>query len=260
MKFTLFNHRQIRFLREANLEVQPFLFNLGIQIHFPHLPKRQNPMQLQKYTSIFALCLYLLMAFTSCSKEADNIAVIPVEISAEDFLRTHVNQDILFQFSYTNATTGVANGWLIDKKGQVMTYDLSSESNPTNVTDKGYCTRTDLLSLYTQATSNGTLIEAEELKGNYMQIREAAYGSLSPNQKGSEKEGVSTFYAVAYDTSGMTSVGCGAECENEPTESDLYPYSRIILNQSGTDNRYNESMAANDLVQWLSSIHEVVWQ
>lgn len=217
-------------------------------------------MQLQKYTSIFALCLCLITAFTSCSKEADNIAIIPVEISAEDFLASHVAQDILFQFSYTNTATGVANGWLIDKKGQVMTYDLSSESNPMNVTDKGYCTKTDLLNLYTQATSNGTLIEAEELKAKYLQIKKAANGSLSPNQKGSEKEGVSTLYAVAYDTSGMTSVGCGAECDNEPTESNLYPYSRIILNQSGTNNRYNESMAANGLVQWLNGIHEEVWQ
>lgn len=202
--------------------------------------------------------LFILLAFTSCTKEESIIEVVPTQLTAAEFLALHVSQDILFQYSYDNPTIGVSNGWLIDKKGEVKTYELSSINNSSDITDKGSCTRTDLLNLYAYSKPNGTSIEAEELVAKYKQISDASYGILSTNQSGSEKEGTSTFYAIQYDSNGETytsNTGCGNNCGNGTTKS---PFARIILQQSGTNNRYNQSTAATGLVQWLSNIHETV--
>ena len=218
-------------------------------------------MQSNKYTFLFTFCFCLFVLFTSCTKEADSIEVTAIEISPEDFLETYVHQDILFQFSYTNPTTGIANGWLIDKKGEVRTYDLSTQSNPSSIADRGNCNKTDLLSLYAHSTPNGVVIEAEELVAKYRQIRDAANGILSSNQKGSEKEGTSSFYAIAKNSNNLTTyAGCGGGCINDSNRDTVYPYARIVLDQSGTDNRQNQNTAATELTEWLSSIHETVWQ
>lgn len=206
----------------------------------------------------------MVLLFSSCTKEEvfTDVETVVVELSAEEFLADYVNQDILFQYSYSNVATGEASGWLIDKKGEVRIYDLGTGNTPATLSDKGVCSSSDLLGLLAETTSNGQAIEAEELVERFKQIRAASHGELTANQQESEKLGTETFYAIIHDNNGeaYSNVGCGDGCVDDSSYTmTTHPYARIILKQSGTDNRINESSQAIELTSWLENIHTDVW-
>ncbi len=223
-------------------------------------------MQIHKYTSFFTFCLAILLVFSSCTKEESftELETSPVQtISATDYLANNVFQDILFQYAYSNIATGETNGWVIDKDGQVRIYDLSSQNNPTLITDRTTCSKDDLLELFSQSTPNGEVIEAEELVKKFEVIRAASGGDLTENQLESEKIGTSTFYAIirSSDRESPVVIECGLGCGNGDidTNPNTSTYTRFILQQSGTNNRYNQSSQAVELSNWLENIHETVW-
>ena len=74
------------------------------------------------------MMILLLVGLTGCEKEGDNGYEAPGD------------QPVLFEYRYVNHAWGYSeNGWLIDSKGNMKSYDLPKDFNLPD--SSGYITR-----------------------------------------------------------------------------------------------------------------------
>lgn len=164
----------------------------------------------------------MLVALTACEKNLDDDYEAPAD------------QPVFFEYRYMNHAWGYAeNGWLMDAKGEVRTYNLPEKYIVPD--SAGYISRENLVQNLLQCDSTSHYIVEEDLKYYTGLISGAAKGKIGKAENNAADAGSAVLSCYLYD-------------------ADMKMYLYVFLAASGDWQQFNESPEAEILVDWLKDL------
>lgn len=190
--------------------------------------------------------LYLVLFtlnFVSCDQvELDDIQL---ERKIED-----LNQDVVFQYTALDLATEQVSGWLLNGKGEVMTYAMSLNDY---FADKPNLADTELQLLQQSAQSTGKKVDLQIMVKHFMnipQLKTAQLGEMVINEDQEIIHSVVAYRKIRTQDLIESDAGVGHGCGGDSIRETI-SYDRIILQEYGLYNRENESEAAQALLSWF---------
>lgn len=170
--------------------------------------------------------ILLLLGLTGCDKDG-----------IEDY-EAPEDQPVLFEYRYVNLAWGYfENGWLIDSKGNINSYNLPVEFNIPD--SNGYISREDLLHNLNQTDSITFTFGTKDLDYYTGLISGAAKGKVGEAESIAADAGSSVLSCYLYDA-----------------DKDMYQY--IFLASSGDWQQFNQSGEAKILINWMKGL-DIFW-
>ena len=217
---------------------------------------------MKKNYTLLAIAALALSLF-SCQKEQVSIGPSTSEVH----LTPQEKQDklspalILFQYSYVNLETGKEAGWIIDRSGNVRTYEYTRAADAIPVSENEKWQEADLANLYALTIETVATIEIEELLSRAHQGLALSKKFLNEVEINDDNTWVSSFYAFTQTqrtSSSNTSAhnGCYRTPNYAANNTTNTQINRLIISLSGHINRYETSTYATDLHQWLLALNE----
>ena len=204
----------------------------------------------------FLICSILLLSFISCEQDSLSLSVEGKEISLspEEILKNIVHQDIIFQFSAVDLETGVENGWVVDREGSIKTYYYENEY-PVAQSSNETWTEQDLETLHLQTNETLFQVDPSDLLKKFNLIQQIEPGGLTDVEVRTTASSNTGFYAFSkLQNNENAQPGCYAG-ENDSSQSPAL-FNRLVLQISGRSNRINQSVRANEIVNWLSNLNQ----
>ncbi|MDR6805919.1 hypothetical protein J2Y45_006481 [Dyadobacter sp. BE34] len=160
-------------------------------------------------------------------------------VSCSDDVVVANEQEIYFEIHYTNQAWGNQfKGFLIDKDGQVRTYDKPASWNDVEL--KSTISKPEMEANIAQTTIAATRIAAGDLDKYVSASRKIKGDSLSKPANGGADLGLTRFYAYTYD-------------------ADKKTYSALLLRQIGNVIIHNQDANAQVVADWLTKVMDEVY-
>lgn len=160
-------------------------------------------------------------------------------VSCSDDVVVANEQEVYFEIHYTNQAWGNQfKGFLIDKDGQVRTYDKPASWN--DVALKSTISKPEMEANIAQATVAATKIAVADLDKYIGASRKVTGDSFSKPVNGGADLGLTRFYAYTYD-------------------ADKKTYSAVLLRQIGNVIIHNQDANAEDVADWLTEVMDEVY-
>lgn len=172
---------------------------------------------------LISLCMIAVaIALPGCSDD---------EISVSD------EQEILFEVNYVNYAWGFQNnGFLIDKKGRVRTYDKPKDWKFANA---GPFTVAEMDERVAKTTISKYTVPANELSEYVNKLRRVSDKEYTDPVSVGADMGASSFYMYRYDTGSKT-------------------YQAVLLQSVGDNSVYNKDSDAKEIADWLVKVRQAL--
>ncbi|SDF42725.1 hypothetical protein SAMN04487996_110272 [Dyadobacter soli] len=160
-------------------------------------------------------------------------------VSCSDDVVVDNDQEVYFEIHYTNQAWGNQfKGFLIDKQGQVRTYDKPASWNDIELTQT--LSKEQMEANAAQTTVSSTKIGSADLV-QYMELAGKITGeNLSKPVNGGADLGLTRFYSYTYDAGKKT-------------------YSHTLLRQTGNVIIHNQDANAKEVADWLTKVMDEVY-
>lgn len=160
-------------------------------------------------------------------------------VSCSDDVAVTNEQEVFFEVHYTNQAWGNQfKGFLIDKLGQVRTYDMpagwkGSDLQPT-------LSKEDMDANISQTAVSSIKIATADLNKYIDASRKISGDSFSKPLNGGADLGLTRFYSYTYD-------------------ADKKTYSPVLLRQIGNVIIHNQDANAKEVADWLAKVMDEVY-
>ena len=162
-----------------------------------------------------------------------------LSVSCSDDVVVTNEQEVYFEIPYTNQAWGNQfKGFLIDKEGQVRTYDKPASWNGTEQSFS--LTKEQMEANVSQTTVSATKIDAAELSQNIESAQKITGDSFSKPVNGGADLGLTLFYSYTYN-------------------ADRKTYTAVLLRQTGNVIIHNQDAHAKEVADWLSKVMDEVY-
>jgi len=162
-----------------------------------------------------------------------------LSVSCSDDVVVANEQEIYFEIHYTNQAWGNQfKGFLIDKDGQVRTYDQPGSWN--DIVLKSTISKQEMDANISQTTLSSTKVAAADLDKYTIASRKITGDNFSKPANGGADLGLTRFYAYTYD-------------------ADKKTYSAVLLRQIGNVVIHNQDANAKDVADWLTKVMDEVY-
>ena len=202
------------------------------------------------------LTLTLAFLFFSCEKEsvvltpADTIPDVQLQL---DNLGA---PDILFQYAVTELETGEERGWLIDRAGNVRSYQRTANTGLTPSGENELWTAGELSALRDLAAETIATVEPVDLLLRVRQAMTLSEPSLSAAAIEENAVRQTAFYAFTR-AENEAGDGCyGHNSDDRPRGTDEKLVSRRVVHLSGYMNQAETSGNGAALYAWLAALNE----
>ncbi|MDH3651306.1 MAG: hypothetical protein OEQ53_16585 [Saprospiraceae bacterium] len=207
-----------------------------------------------KFPIYILLCFFLLtMSLESCEKEAVSVAAKEVVLSAEDLLALQVNQDVVFQFVTKDSGGGIHKGWILDEKGNVLTYEITDDVKWITTSNE-VLTEDHLAHLYDVSIGAGRKIDAETFLERYQDLQRINAHQINDISTGDQQAPSLALYGYRYTDAATTVEGCGGGTAS--SQQSAINFEKLAIDVQGPAISQNPSPAARSLAKWLSDLHE----
>ena len=152
----------------------------------------------------------------------------------QETIETSTNQEILFEVNHVNFAWGKQfRGLLIDKNGQIMTYDNPVKWNL--IDGKDGLTLNQIKENISNTVISKTKVSAADLQNYASKMNAMASQDFTKPVSGGADRGITSFYAYRYD-------------------ADKQIYTPVLLSQIGDLETYNTDKSAVEISSWLKEI------
>ena len=206
----------------------------------------------------FLLFVLIGALFTTACTEEESLFVPPADYTPSVFIQ----QPVVFQFVYTNPAQQIRHGWIVDRYGNAKRYDLSAlnTSELQNLPEGNICSENEINRLRNLTGDVLTTIDRQELADKSKLIKNAANGNLTETHTHLASGGTATLFAYLLDHTEVNTDNSSSGCDNSSDCSVDY-YKRVLLEQTGATEIYNNNPAAADLIGWLkATVNEEYWK
>jgi len=200
--------------------------------------------------------LVFVVVFLACQKNED--VVLYTELDAESYIELQIDQKILFHYAKLDATGQTTAGWVIDKNGEVRTYDFGEQGWPNKANE---CTTDDMAELEHSQGELLTTVSADEIVEHFKKIGAAFH--WSPDlPEGRIGQSATAFYAYRYNepqTNNSYNGSCSEGEHNSDYDFHSNIYDQVVLMHSGASGEvHNSGDAGQAILNWLEGIQEEV--
>lgn len=162
-----------------------------------------------------------------------------LSVSCSDDVVVSNEQEVYFEIHYTNQAWGTQfKGFLIDKQGQVRTYDKPAGWN--DIEGKSTLSKEKMEANIGQTTISSTKITPAELDQHIDTSRKIAGDSFSKPANGGADLGLTRFYSYTYN-------------------ADQKTYTAVLLRQTGNVIIHNQDPNAKEVADWLTKVMDEVY-
>lgn len=148
-------------------------------------------------------------------------------------------QEVYFEIHYTNQAWGNQfKGFLIDKQGQVRTYDMPKSWNDIGLNST--LSKEDMDANTSQTTVSPVKIATTDLNKYIDASRKISGDNFSKPLNGGADLGLTRFYSYTYDAGKKT-------------------YSPVLLRQTGNVIIHNQDPNAKEVADWLAKVMDEVY-
>lgn len=174
-------------------------------------------------TRLFTAILFLITtSLSSCSDQDINKSTVQTD------------QQVFFEVSYINQAWGKQfKGFIINKDGQIRTYDNPAKWNSTD--GKTGLTLSQIQENIAGTVLSKTNVSTADLQNYTAKISSIAGSEFTKPVSGGADRGITSFYAYRYD-------------------QDKKVYTPVLLSQTGDVETYNKDKSAVDISTWLTGI------
>ncbi|MGG7666948.1 hypothetical protein [Dyadobacter sp. BHUBP1] len=166
-------------------------------------------------------------------------ALAALAISCSEDVAVANEQEVYFEVQYTNQAWGnQLKGLLIDKQGQVRTYDNPASWNDAGL--KSVLSKEEMEANISQTKISSVKIEASDLDKYMNAARKITGDDLSKPVNGGADLGFIRFYSYTYDTEKKT-------------------YAAVFLRQTGNVIIHNQDPNAKEVADWLAKVTDEVY-
>ncbi|GGM90794.1 hypothetical protein GCM10010967_24840 [Dyadobacter beijingensis] len=160
-------------------------------------------------------------------------------MSCSDDVTLANEQEVYFEVHYSNQAWGKQfRGFLIDKEGQVRTYDMPAGWNDADV--KPTFTKDEMEGNLSKTKISSTKIASAELDKNISAAQKITGDNFSKPVNGGADMGLVRFYAYSYDANNRT-------------------YRSVLLRQTGDVIINNLDTNAKEVADWLTKVVDDVY-
>ncbi|WP_353719796.1 hypothetical protein [Dyadobacter sp. 676] len=165
--------------------------------------------------------------------------LMALSVSCSDDAVVADGQEIYFEVYYTNEAWGSQRkGFLIDKQGQVRTYDMPANWNDANI--KTTLSKEEMEANVSQTTVSSIKIDGAELEKYIKTSAGIAGKDFSKPVPGGADLGLTRFYSYTYNAGKKT-------------------YTAVLLRQTGNVTIHNQDTNAKAVADWLVKIMDEVY-
>jgi hypothetical protein len=162
-----------------------------------------------------------------------------LSVSCSDDVVVTNEQEVYFEIHYTNQAWGNQfKGFLIDKQGQVRTYDKPASWN--DIEPSPTLTKEQMEANLSQTTVSATKTDATELNKNIDSAKKITGDSFSKPLNGGADLGFTRFYSYTYN-------------------ADTKTYTAVLLRQTGNVIIHNQDAHAKEVADWLAKVMDEVY-
>jgi hypothetical protein len=162
-----------------------------------------------------------------------------LSVSCSDDVVVTNGQEVYFEIHYTNQAWGNQfKGFLIDKEGQVRTYDKPASWN--DIERSPALTGEQMEANMSQTTVTTIKIDATEFEKHIDSSRKITGDSFSKPVNGGADLGLTRFYSYAYNADAKT-------------------YTATLLRQTGDVIINNQDPRAKEVADWLAKVMDEVY-
>ena len=135
---------------------------------------------------LFTVLILLLVSLGACEEKLDDGYLAPPD------------QPVFFEYRHVNYAWGYTEqGWLVDSKGEVRSYDLTGKYNAPD--SAGYISREDLVQNLSRCDSTTHQIGAEDMEYYTGLISGASKGKIGKAENIAADAGSSVLSCYCYD-------------------------------------------------------------
>jgi hypothetical protein len=162
-----------------------------------------------------------------------------LSVSCSDDVVVTDEQEVYFEIHHTNQAWGNQfKGFLIDKQGQVRTYDKPADWN--DIESKSTLSKEDMEANIAQTTISSAKIAAADLDKYVTASRKITGDSFSKPANGGADLGLTLFYSYTYN-------------------ADQKTYKAVLLRQTGNVIIHNQDANAKEVADWLTKVMDEVY-
>lgn len=162
-----------------------------------------------------------------------------LSVSCSDDVVVTNEQEVYFEIHYTNQAWGNQfKGFLIDKQGQVRTYDMPASWKGNDL--QSILSKEDMDANTSQTTISSIKIATADLNQYIDTSRKISGDSFSKPLNGGADLGLTRFYSYTYD-------------------ADKKTYSPVLLRQIGNVIIHNQNANAKEVADWLAKVMDEVY-
>lgn len=186
------------------------------------------------------LFVLTIISFTSC----DQVEIQDVQ---PQLIVENVHQDIVFQYTVQDTEAEQVQGWLINGKGQIMTFAMTLDAY---FADKPILADTELRFLQQSAQLTEQKVTFAEFHDFFKQMPELNNDDLTDvitNENATQTASIIAYRQNRQYQYERHNSDCGGDAI---LQTDVV-YDQIILEQSGQLNQTNDSELARAIVAWL---------
>jgi hypothetical protein len=190
----------------------------------------------------FFLCLFILIAITSCTKEIEiNEYQNPyADLTGAEYLKTYDTPEIMFHYAEVHKTSQHTQGLLISNFGQVYAYSANKPMNDLNILEIHTSTMVNLL---THSVKVDKKVDLDQLVDHYKLTRKVNVTSTNIAEKNEAIDTYFVAYDVTYDTDGTETCSSVGVSSHKSVQKILKSSKRI-----------NTSIQAEAIVAWMAKV------
>ena len=201
----------------------------------------------KSYLAAIALLSALSIFFVSCSIDSDPGYTPPEELFGTDYLDFYDVPSIMYQVNFANQKTRTMDGFLIDNKGQIHTFeDVELSFDYRNFSEVGAIKVTEIDKMLANSKKTSETVEIHTAVEFFKKVIRTNSQPMEQLEGTTNNEDVTTtFYAYSHH---YRSNGCDVRRTNQLL-------TQIPLRSEGTEIWKHKSHVSKEIVEWLANFN-----